>query len=440
MKRTMRRPLLALGLILGWGCAGAPSSTVVSDDPLAGAPARSGPVQLVRVGIVVDRPRIEFAAGGAFDCHDATRGRVASATRGGSLVAQVTTGGVRLELDGTILVESPLPLRLRLTGSHDLWSAKRNEYAGDMILHRAGREALTLVNVVGVEEYLRGVVPWEIGRPDDAVLEAVKAQAIAARTYAYGHLGHWEELGFDLWDSVTDQVYRGRTGVHAVTDRAVRETKGEVAVYHGELIRAYYSSTCGGHTSTIDHVWSREFEAYLVGRRDADEDRRSWCRESPHFRWSEAWSARELGDVIREHLPAELDPTLTPAQIGVLEGVHVVSRDESGRVQRLQIRTDRGAFEVWGDRIRWVLRPVRGRFPILRSTMFEVQSVRRDGRLVGVLLRGGGNGHGVGMCQSGALGMAASGADAEEILRHYYDSVSVVDVGSVPPRSRDVAR
>ena len=81
-----------------------------------------------------------------------------------------------------------------------------------------------------IEDYLRGVVPWEIGRPDWDALEAVKAQAIAARTYTIRHLGRWEELGFDVYADVRDQVYRGRTGTAEITDRAVKETRDEVLV------------------------------------------------------------------------------------------------------------------------------------------------------------------------------------------------------------------
>ena len=89
-------------------------------------------------------------------------------------------------------------------------------------------------------------------------------------------------------------------------------------------------------------------------------------------------------------------------------------------MQRLLIVTDRGEWEIWGDRIRWVLRPARGRFGILRSTLFELEEVRDEGILIGVRVKGGGFGHGVGMCQTGALARARAGQDAQEILRAYY--------------------
>jgi stage II sporulation protein D len=100
-------------------------------------------------------------------------------------------------------------------------------------------------------------------------------------------------------------------------------------------------------------------------------------------------------------------------------------------VQRLAVVTDVDRFVVWGDRIRWVLRPVGSRYGILRSTLFTVENVVRDGRLVGVVLRGGGFGHGVGLCQTGALARARAGQDARTILRAYYEGIDVVDVRSL---------
>ena len=191
-------------------------------------------------------------------------------------------------------------------------------------------------------------------------------------------------------------------------------------MYDDDLVQGYYSSTCGGHTSAIEDVWPRSPIPYLEGIRDAPRGESAWCRGSPHFRWSVSWSARELGEIVRARLPAEIGPGVDPRDLGVLTGLSVLERDRSGRVQRLLIVTDRGEWEIWGDRIRWVLRPARGRFGILRSTLFELEEVRDEGILIGVRVKGGGFGHGVGMCQTGALARARAGQDAQEILRAYY--------------------
>jgi stage II sporulation protein D len=116
----------------------------------------------------------------------------------------------------------------------------------------------------------------------------------------------------------------------------------------------------------------------------------------------------------------------------VLEGLDVLGRDRSGRVSRLRVTTDRGEWVVWGDRIRWVLRPVHSRFAILRSTLFEIEEQREDGVLQRVVLRGGGFGHGVGLCQTGALERARAGQGARQILEAYYPGATVRDRRELP--------
>lgn len=376
-------------------------------------------VEAVRVGLLisVEEARVFCAAPVKWTGTD-DAGRLGP----GPAVFRERQGRLEVEQDGTITDLGPDPVRLRASAD---WQVGGDRFAGDLLVQRAVWGGVTVVNLVDLEEYLRGVVPWEIGRPDADALEAVKAQAIAARTYTIRHLGRWAELGFDVYADTRDQVYRGRTGTAPITDRAVRETAGQVVLYGDDLVRAYYSSTCGGHTSTLTDVWEREGAPYLHGRRDADPFGRSWCRDSAQFRWVEAWSARELGDGLRENLGAEIDRELAADEFGVLLGLQVIERDGSGRVERLRILTDRASFEVWGDRIRWVLRPVHSRFAILRSTFFEIEEERRDGVLGRVVIRGGGFGHGVGLCQTGALGRARAGQTAAEILQAYYPGARV---------------
>jgi stage II sporulation protein D len=417
----MMHRLVAL-LVFAAACASAPNATVngTESDPDARGP------DWIRVGLIQNVQIVELISEGAVELADISGRRIRRFETRTPFSFRQLEGGVELLAAGETF-QSPGGFRIRPLARHSRIQAKGNVYAGNMRVAR-GAGGLQLVNILPMETYLRGVVPWEIGRPEPNALAAVKAQAVAARTYAYAHLGHWEQFGFDAYDSVSDQVYRGLTGVHSVTDRAIRETANIVASYDGQLIRAYYSSTCGGHGSTLEDVWTREPAPYLRGRRDGKHI--SWCVDSPHFRWSEAWSARELGEIIRANLPGELDAQLEPEDIGSLQDLQVLERDASGRVQRLRIVTDRASFDLWGDRIRWVLRPL-SRFEILRSTLFEPELIRRDGRLVAVRLLGGGNGHGVGMCQTGALGMARGGYDHEEILRHYYSDVKLSHIGDL---------
>jgi len=408
--------VLWIVFLLGLTACGSSQPPVRTD---GGMPPRTE--GMVRVGLLVGVEAAPFVAAERIELRDPD-GRLLARVGGTRLVA-VARGERVLVMRDTTVVCAGGPGETLRAQSRAEWRVKEDRFAGDLLLHPAGGGRVTLINQLDVEEYLRGVVPWEIGRPEAAALEAVKAQAIAARTYTWSHLGHWQALGFDLYDSVTDQVYRGRTGTHPVTDRAVAETRGQVLAHDGRLIRAYYSSTCGGHGSTLADVWTREPAPYLTGRRDGVRGA-SWCAASPQFRWTEAWTAAELGVIVREHLPGEIG--VTAEEVGALRGLEVLARDGSGRVQRLRIRTDRGDHEVWGDRIRWVLRPASGRFSILRSTLFNLEEIRVEGTLGGVRVSGGGFGHGVGLCQTGALGMARAGHSAREILEHYYRGARVV--------------
>jgi stage II sporulation protein D len=146
------------------------------------------------------------------------------------------------------------------------------------------------------------------------------------------------------------------------------------------------------------------------------------CSGSRHFRWTEAWSGASLDSILQETLPRELawPPGSHP---GHLMDVRTIGRDASGRVRTLEIVTATGTWRVQGDRIRWVLQP-HGR-SILRSTLFDLEVDKEDGEVVRVVARGGGNGHGVGLCQMGALEMARRGASFEDILSHYYPGTMV---------------
>lgn len=130
---------------------------------------------------------------------------------------------------------------------------------------RLGDGGLTVVNIVHIEDYLRGVVPNELSPLAYPQIEALKAQAIAARTYALRNLGQFAARGYDICATPACQVYRGRSSEHALTDRAVSETRGQIAAWHGKPVNALYTSTCGGHTENASNVFEGETAAYLRG-------------------------------------------------------------------------------------------------------------------------------------------------------------------------------
>src|SRR5437588_3808031 len=146
-------------------------------------------------------------------------------------------------------------------------------YRGKIEVFANPHGALTVVNVIGLEDYVRGVVPNELSYP---ALEALKAQAIAARTYAVKNRGQFASEGFDLLPTTRSQVYRGLTSETSLTSQAVDQTRGVIATYNGEPINALYTSTCGGRTEDAENIFN-EAVPYLRGRECAVEGKAAFA-------------------------------------------------------------------------------------------------------------------------------------------------------------------
>ncbi|MBC8425321.1 SpoIID/LytB domain-containing protein, partial [bacterium] len=234
---------------------------------------------------------------------------------------------------------------------------------------------------------------------------------------------------------------RGGRGPAGVWARAVARTAGLALRHGGRAIAACYSSPCGGVTSSVREVWPRPAMDYLRSHPDDDGRGAPFCAASPHFTWSTAWSAgdlqRSLQTTIPEYLAWVAESPMRARWTGEVfrpyragdDGSHpgrlldlrIESHTVSGRVARLSIITEAGVYTVRGDRVRWVLAPVEGRFSILKSASFELEMVRNDaGTLQRVTATGRGFGHGIGLCQSGALAMARQGYSYQRILSHSY--------------------
>jgi len=148
-------------------------------------------------------------------------------------------------------------------------------YRGIFVLRGSSRGTL-LINLLNLEDYLKGVVPGELSPYYFGEIEALKAQAVAARTYALKNLGQFEDLGFDLYATPQSQVYEGMSIEHPKSTRAVEETAGQVAVYDGKLINALYTSTCGGATENVEEIFEGDGVPYLKSVECAMETESSW--------------------------------------------------------------------------------------------------------------------------------------------------------------------
>jgi len=296
------------------------------------------------------------------------------------------------------------------------------QYRGELML-RATAQGLNVINRVRIDDYLAGVVPLEMGGRSTIEMAAVQAQAVSARSYAYTHVGAEDQRGYDVTNGSADQVYGGRDAETPITTQAVESTRGLVLKYAGRVVNAPYSAVCGGETATPSDVWRTGDEPYL--KRVSDKipgTDRYYCDIAPRFRWTRTFDEADLVNVMTRYL-ASYAP-VGGNNPGYPKAIVIGSKTPSNRVASLVITTNRGEYTVRGNDIRYVLRGPGDE--ILHSTYFSVDSsIQRDGHLSRLILRGGGNGHGVGMCQWGAIGRARAGQSFKTILAAYYPGTSV---------------
>jgi stage II sporulation protein D len=319
---------------------------------------------------------------------------------------------------GTIVVRGASPSTVLR------WNGRR--YRGELAVSAGPDGGVLVVNRLGIEDYLRGVVPREVGSLAPADRAAIEAQAVAARSYALARLGEATSARpYDLGATVANQVYGGADAERAASDDAVRSTAGEVLLYDGRVVDALYHSTCGGSTAAPAEVWQEQFsQPYL--RRVSDRipgTTRAYCDISPRYNWRRTFDGPALDDAVARYLRNYV--AVGPTGPGRVRSARVDGHTPSGRAAALVLETDAGRYVLRGNQIRSVLRGAGGE--ILNSTYFTVESmnVGANGRLARLTLHGGGNGHGVGMCQWGSIGRARAGHNYREILAAYYPGTAV---------------
>ena len=321
---------------------------------------------------------------------------VASAWRGGPLVARAADGG-QLSVGG-------------------------RRYRGELVV-AAADDGMLVVNRVGLEDYLRGVVPLEIGNRPASERAATEAQAVAARSFTRSRVLDGRGAAYDVTAGVGDQVYGGVEAERATCDEAVRATEGLVLLFGGRPVSAPYHSTCGGSTAEPNEVWRSTPEPHLKRVSDRRPGGGCYCDASPRFAWTRTFERDELGRLLDRYLGSYT--SVPSGGAGDVVELRVDETTPSGRAGILDVRTTRGDFRLRGNDIRYVLRERGGE--ILNSTYFTVQRppVRRGESPPIATLEGKGYGHGIGMCQWGAIGRARSGFDFRAILRTYYPGTSV---------------
>jgi stage II sporulation protein D len=381
-------------------------------------PLLSGPTVFVRIQQPLTFTRVQFELGdGALALCDGEGNTLARPE--GAAQVYISQQGESLALafapGAAAARTAPRYPRLRLRSTDDRLVFFKLTIP-ELGLHRnyEGREMeispkygrLALVNALPLELYLARVLPSEMD-PDDFTSEALKAQAVVARTWALRNLGRHQRFGYNFCDSTHCQVYRGRRQVSRRAETAVRQTLGESLTYERRPAEAFYHSTCGGNTVAIEDAWGVPPLPYL--RRVEDRwapGNRPYCQRSPFAEWQVWMSLHRLERAFARERVLAAGERLT--------NVSVDTVDPSGRVKKMLLVTDRGLKRVPVDTLRRLINQEFGRVKVL-SKFFEVQV---EGPFF--ILRGRGLGHGVGLCQWGARGMAQHGFGYREILGHYF--------------------
>jgi SpoIID/LytB domain protein len=391
---------------------------------------------LVRIGLAEKLAAISLKTGGEYVLRSAAGEIFAgkaldqlrvSAARG---TLSIDTGGGAKPIvsNGAVILEYEKPENTTIVfdfvseaGSFFAITEDRS-YRGSLEF-RPEAQGITLINTLNIEEYLYSVVPSEM--PSSWPAEALKAQAIAARAYTLSHLGSYAAKGFDLYGSVLSAAYRGIGGEAPASTAAVDATRGEYLQADGKPLKAYYSANHGGYSEDSSAIWGGE-DVFMAAVPDKLIPlRRTWlpldeldrfARTRPRsyssvdklhspvaYRW-EKWVSV---DEIRSRIAGD-------GRTG--EILRIVSRGRgiSGRAREVEIVGTSGSVRISGDRI-------RSRLGGLRSNLFSIRSkTGKNGKPEYFIFSGAGWGHGVGLDQSGAAGMAQAGFKADEILRHYY--------------------
>ena len=333
---------------------------------------------------------------------------------GEKIVVNSARGVVNITLPSGVI--SAQFIKLKPANKQEFINFHKKTYRGELWFLAQGSKTF-VVNYLDLEDYLLGVVPLEIGLKDNHFFEALKCAAVAGRTFALNRIVE-KRAFFDVTDGVKDQAYGGLDVETGIDSRAVRETEGLILTYNKKPALVFYHANCGGHTEDIANVFGPVDLPYLKGIPDGDPP---YCEKSPSFRWTESYTPFEIIRYL-------FDAQLIKSKNLVLEGLEIKERHRSGRAKSLVVYIrDQKPFSIPGSKIRDVIKSKKDN-SILRSSNFTIEMSEKDGILSKIVFTGKGNGHGVGMCQWGALNQSRSKTPFTEILLHYFPGTEITQV------------
>lgn len=341
--------------------------------------------EVVRVALLQDGASFYLQVKGDFEIKDESLKRIYKGRNLKKRLIKADSG--KINLPGAVLKLQ----RLKIVPANGHAYINNRLYRGKVSIIPKENGRFLVINELGLEDYLRGILCNEIAPwwP----LDALKAQAVVARTYALYQKQFTKNKDFDLTNDIYSQVYGGKSSEKWRSNRAVDLTNGEILTFEGKPFSAYYHSACGGHTEDAGSLWKVDLAALKgVGC--------SFCAASPHFKWQAEISSAE----IKSKLSAK------GFKIDYFDEIEIASLNPSGRINELEIKGADNSLVISAKDFRQALGP-----NIIRSTNFTLKIVSDR-----VCFEGLGWGHGVGLCQWGMYELARRAKRYKEILGYYY--------------------
>ncbi|MBI4386719.1 MAG: SpoIID/LytB domain-containing protein [Elusimicrobia bacterium] len=352
---------------------------------------------ILQIGLVPRTSRITLRPEGRFSIVDQHTGESRSLDTRDYTLKTAADGKALLfgpfEFQGQIRLLPKTPGEVMRVGSQ--------KYRGNLLVKPNGDETFAVVSEMGLEEYLYGVLAAEMS--PQWPMEALKAQAVVARTFALTNLGKFEDSGFDLSNDSRSQVYADIDMQSPRVIKAVRRTRGEILAWRGQTIETFFHSCCGGHTADPKAAWGGSGKSAPPLRGVSDRA----CRPSPQYRWTAYLSDDDIKGALqkRGYLFTRLR-SLRPGR-----------RDRSGFLRTVRVTLDRENVAIQAsDFRRWL-----GNMDIKSTKIDRIARKRK-----GYVFAGRGFGHGAGLCQWGAYFMALDGKNYRKILSHYFPGAKIL--------------
>jgi stage II sporulation protein D len=353
------------------------------------------PHKMIRVAIVRDAREINLSIDGPYNFIDLDASKVIGTGH------HLVKARVRLLDKGIFMGVNVYPathLLIKPTKDSSVVINNHN-FRGDILLIRTANNRITVINSIDIEDYIKGVLYHEVSH--HWAMEALKAQAVATRTYALYKMSGSSKLDYDVTNDIYSQVYGGKDSERYRTGLAVDRTLNQILSYQGKILPAYFHATCAGMTEDAKELWDIDMLP-LKGVPCM------FCQDSPHLHWKKNFRLRDIQLSLNKH----------DYPVGLIKDITILDKDRSGRIRNLKI-TDRDGKEtkISGKDFREILGPND-----IKSNNYEITM---QGYYV--TFNGKGWGHGVGMCQWGARGMADQQFNYKQILAYYYPGSQLMD-------------